>query len=307
MGRPRAVSPRGPRVGTGPDLPGCGVASGAAGAGSGRPVAALASGSRTAQLPGRVPRRPVPAGYGVVVSAARRLPPEPAPPGPAPAVEPAPSMAAPLALGSETAESSGFLPQNGGCIRSESSSGSGSDPSGSAGEAPSRVRLVLRGLRRRAFLVRTWATLLAVRAALVLVPFARLRAVLERFAVPRRRLVARAAREPRPVHRLARAVARAGRWVPSSKPCLTQALVLDVYLRRRGLASRIAIGVAREGEGIAAHAWVESGGEVVLGGANRDQFTELTAGAGPARGRDEGDGVHGDGRGTGTSPGRSDR
>jgi hypothetical protein len=64
--------------------------------------------------------------------------------------------------------------------------------------------------------------------------------------------------------------------VPSSRPCLTQALVLDSYLRRAGYPSRIALGVARGSQGeLEAHAWVESDGVIVLGGEERQRFAEL--------------------------------
>ena len=123
---------------------------------------------------------------------------------------------------------------------------------------------------------RTWLLLLCTRASLVVLPFARVRKVFQQRGEPRERLVERCAGAvPQTRDRLAWAVRSAGRLVPSSKPCLTQALVLDLYLRRRGIPSRIAIGVERDGASIAAHAWVESGGRVVLGGQDLDRYTEL--------------------------------
>lgn len=61
----------------------------------------------------------------------------------------------------------------------------------------------------------------------------------------------------------------AGRWVLPDGPCLTQALVLQYLLLRRGEAStRLHIGVAKGSEGdLQAHAWVEKDGRVLVGGA----------------------------------------
>jgi len=118
---------------------------------------------------------------------------------------------------------------------------------------------------------RTWLFLLVVRGSLAVTSFRRVRTFFERWNEPRR--------PPRGVlsrEELAWAVRTAGRYVPSSKPCLTQALVLDSYLRRRGISSRVAIGVTRaRGESLEAHAWVESEGEVLLGGEDLERYTEL--------------------------------
>ena len=65
------------------------------------------------------------------------------------------------------------------------------------------------------------------------------------------------------------ASAVAGRLLPK-RPCLTQALVVQFLLRRRGdNAATLRIGVAKDGDfGIAAHAWVEREGEVIIGGTD---------------------------------------
>jgi len=41
--------------------------------------------------------------------------------------------------------------------------------------------------------------------------------------------------------------------------CLPRALAIHAMLRRRGIASRLCLGVAREGQALIAHAWVEIG------------------------------------------------
>jgi hypothetical protein len=124
----------------------------------------------------------------------------------------------------------------------------------------------------RRLCLRTWCFLLAVRAALACSSYPRVRAWFER-----RNARERPAASARPSRSLlAWSVRTAGRYVPSSRPCLTQALVLDSYLRRWEYPSRIAIGVARGSRGeLEAHAWVESDGVVVLGGEERARFAEL--------------------------------
>jgi len=57
--------------------------------------------------------------------------------------------------------------------------------------------------------------------------------------------------------------------------CLPSALAAHAMLRRRGIASRICLGVARNGSELAAHAWVEVGRNKGLGSAEADKFTRL--------------------------------
>lgn len=59
---------------------------------------------------------------------------------------------------------------------------------------------------------------------------------------------------------VALAVHRAANWHPLRPNCLPRSLVLVRLLRRRGLAAELRIGVAKPGETLAAHAWVEHGG-----------------------------------------------
>lgn len=59
--------------------------------------------------------------------------------------------------------------------------------------------------------------------------------------------------------------------------CLTQALAVQVLLRMRRIPGQLHIGVARDRENqFVAHAWVESGDQIVIGGdQSPDQFTHL--------------------------------
>lgn len=82
----------------------------------------------------------------------------------------------------------------------------------------------------------------------------------------------------------------AGRWLLPGGPCLTQALVLQYLLLRRGEAStRLHIGVARGSEDdLQAHAWVEKDGRVLIGGAaspnSYERFGELGTKIDPRQG-----------------------
>lgn len=112
--------------------------------------------------------------------------------------------------------------------------------------------------------------------------------VLARIAVrlvPPVRLFAWVNRPRRRVHRFAADEASWISWAVEdigARPwmnalCLPRALAAHAMLRRRGVASRLCLGVARDGDELAAHAWVEIGEDIVVGGADADGFTRLAA------------------------------
>jgi hypothetical protein len=76
--------------------------------------------------------------------------------------------------------------------------------------------------------------------------------------------------------RLGRAAARALAPLPFDSRCLVRSLVLSDLLARRGVASRMIIGV-KTGAEFEAHAWIEvSGAQVVAGeAAEYDRLVEL--------------------------------
>ena len=74
--------------------------------------------------------------------------------------------------------------------------------------------------------------------------------------------------------RLGRAVTRTLPLLPTESRCLMRSLVLTSLLARRGLPSRVVIGVKSGGE-FGAHAWVEHEGEPVLP-TDRAEFGRLT-------------------------------
>jgi transglutaminase-like putative cysteine protease len=57
--------------------------------------------------------------------------------------------------------------------------------------------------------------------------------------------------------------------------CLPRALATHAMLRRRGIASRLCLGVAREGQALIAHAWVEIGENKAVSASQIGRFTRL--------------------------------
>ena len=74
---------------------------------------------------------------------------------------------------------------------------------------------------------------------------------------------------------IARAVARASARVPRAT-CLIRALAIHALLERRGHPSRLRLGFVRDRNGgLRGHAWVESGGGVVVGGGEVLRYNVL--------------------------------
>jgi len=110
--------------------------------------------------------------------------------------------------------------------------------------------------------------------------------VLARLAVrfvPPARIFAWVDRPPRRIRRFATdeiawvswAVENLGARSWMNALCLPRALAAHAMLRRRGIASRLCLGVARDREALSAHAWVEIGDDKIVGGAEADGFTRL--------------------------------
>ena len=100
----------------------------------------------------------------------------------------------------------------------------------------------------------------AVRLALLVLPFRWVRARVETQR-PGWRSSGRV-----PARQWAWAVGVVARRIPWAS-CLTQALALQWLLAREGQSARIHLGVAkRVARGFEAHAWLESGGEILIGG-----------------------------------------
>ncbi len=63
------------------------------------------------------------------------------------------------------------------------------------------------------------------------------------------------------------------RW--TNALCFPQALAAHAMLRRRGIASKLCLGVARDNGALVAHAWVEVGTDVIVGRSQHGAFTRL--------------------------------
>jgi transglutaminase-like putative cysteine protease len=57
--------------------------------------------------------------------------------------------------------------------------------------------------------------------------------------------------------------------------CLPRALATHAMLRRRGIASRLCLGVARQDQALVAHAWVEIGEDGAVMDRDAGRFTPL--------------------------------
>jgi Transglutaminase-like superfamily len=124
---------------------------------------------------------------------------------------------------------------------------------------------------RRLYLREAMIVLTGVKLAMGVLPAARLLAWVGR---PQRRLRRFAGEE---VAWVAWAIETLGTksWMRTS--CLSRSLAAQIMLRRRGIVSRVCLGVAGGAEALAAHAWVEVGGDVVVGGMEARLFTRLAA------------------------------
>lgn len=131
--------------------------------------------------------------------------------------------------------------------------------------------------KRRA-VARASLLITAIQAGLAVLPFRHLLKVVYRLAKPRTARGSRLARASQFDMDLAVwAVEAAGRRLLSRNPCLPKALAVLILFRRAGEDAELHVGVARETEGpFRAHAWIESGGRVVIGGdVPIDSYTRL--------------------------------
>jgi hypothetical protein len=119
---------------------------------------------------------------------------------------------------------------------------------------------------RRRLLLRAALAVTGFRIALTVLPWSRVRTLATR---QRSSGGPRTSRED-----LAWSVSAAGRRLRST--CLTDALALQALLLAEGHDATLRLGVAKSAGGrLEAHAWLESGGRVLIGGPESARFTEL--------------------------------
>jgi hypothetical protein len=80
----------------------------------------------------------------------------------------------------------------------------------------------------------------------------------------------------REAERIGAIVERVAARLPWHPTCLRQAVAVQRMLRRRGIPSRLHLGVTNPSEG-AAHAWVTVDGQPVVGGRGIERFVPLAA------------------------------
>jgi hypothetical protein len=139
-----------------------------------------------------------------------------------------------------------------------------------------RLRKLLRlEAAERRLLVKAALLLGTMRLGLWLLPFQSLRRVQAGLA---RAPIRVRDREWSSSESVVRAVETAGRRMPRAATCLTLALTAQVLLLRRGYPAILHIGVDKGGtERFMAHAWVESGGSVVIGDHELERYTPLAS------------------------------
>ncbi len=125
--------------------------------------------------------------------------------------------------------------------------------------SPSERRLLLRAI----------GAVAGVRVLLWLLPLQRLRTLIERTSRASRHALAASPEE------IVWAVTAAAHYIPRAT-CLTQALSALWLLQRTGGSGLLRLGVARGEDGaIKAHAWLESGGRVMIGGGQLEEYIAL--------------------------------
>jgi hypothetical protein len=128
----------------------------------------------------------------------------------------------------------------------------------------------------RWLLVKAALLLAAIRLGLGLLPFQTLRRLLGKVTEAPTGWLQEA--DQSSADRVVWAVEVASRYLPAAGTCLTQALVAQVLLARRGHPGLLHIGVVKGEEGqLEAHAWLESGGRIVIGESELDRYTPLAA------------------------------
>ena len=121
-------------------------------------------------------------------------------------------------------------------------------------------------------LVNVMVLVVFIRLSLGLLPFAVLRKMLDHVKSLRWKWHSHSSPE-----NAIRMVKAAAQYVPGAT-CLTQALAVETLYALRGEAARICFGVSHNGAGhdaLEAHAWVESGGKIVIGAPETGKFTPL--------------------------------
>ncbi|WP_421697940.1 lasso peptide biosynthesis B2 protein [Ancylobacter sp.] len=143
--------------------------------------------------------------------------------------------------------------------------------------------------RDRALLAEALLVISLARLALVTLPFRHV----VRLAATRPATLTAGDPQAQIIGRTRWAVRAVARRVPFRAMCLEQGLTARVLLRRRGVATTLHYGVAKDRDGrLSAHLWVRAGALDVIGTENADQFTLVATFPPPERAGDTLSGGH---------------
>ena len=123
--------------------------------------------------------------------------------------------------------------------------------------------------RRRLYLREAFVAVVLARIALRLIPPVHIFSWVDR---PLKRTVRFANEE---IDWIAWAIEMTAVKWPMDAPCLPCALAAHAMLRRRGIVSRVCLGVARDDRELVGHAWVEVGSNKIMGDAGGNRFTHI--------------------------------
>jgi len=87
---------------------------------------------------------------------------------------------------------------------------------------------------------------------------------------------------------IGRSVRAVAHRLPGTTTCLAQAIAGSALLSLRGIESTVTLGVARDGtapQGLAAHAWLRCGDELLTGGEGHERFVPVASYASAPRAR----------------------
>lgn len=128
--------------------------------------------------------------------------------------------------------------------------------------------------RESLLLIDTFILLNLVRLGLFLLPFTKLLNLLKIYSNSR----STQKYQQIEVKQILHAVHTSNYYVLGSSKCLAKALTTQTLMKICGYSSELKIGVAKEDSSLQAHAWVEYGGKVIIGGLrNLDTFAPITS------------------------------
>jgi hypothetical protein len=142
-----------------------------------------------------------------------------------------------------------------------------------------------RSRQERGLFIEAFALLGVMRAAILLVPFRKISAMMG--LVPGTTSTGDKLAAAIPLPAISWAVQAAAARTPWESACLAQALTAMLMLSRRGVAATLYLGVAKNkggAEAMAAHAWLRCGESILTGAAGVERFSAISSFSRPATG-----------------------